>query len=144
MQGECFMLKKKLLGLFAGLFATGMCFANVDNTHAASRAWDVHAQPGNYETVKIVDIVNHGTGYIASCDSMNGDAASKKTNILEFSDRGCSNNVSLNNIVEFTSTGKTIAFKHKSMPKVDVVYMKVSLTYSNGKTASMSGTIQTN
>lgn len=50
----------------------------------------------------------------------------------------------LNKTVTFTDVNKSITFKHKSMPSVDTVYMKASLTYGNGSKASMSGTIRTN
>lgn len=144
LKGENKMLKKRVLGLLTGLFAVGMCVANVDVAHAETKLWDVHAQPGNYQTTQIIPITNHGTGYIATCDSTGGNAASKRTNILEYMDRDCIRSVGLNKVVEFTSSGKSITFKHNTMPSVDTVYMKVTLTYSNGTTASMSGTISTN
>lgn len=140
------MLKKRVLGLLTGLFAVGMCVANVDVAHAETKLWDVHAQPGNYQTTNIVAITNHGNGYIATCDSTGGNAASKRANIREYINRDCTWTwvVGLNKVVEFTSSGKSISFKQSSMPAVDTVYMKVTLTYSNGTTASMSGTISTN
>ena len=52
--------------------------------------------------------------------------------------------MALNKTVTFTDVNKSITFKHKSMPSVDTVYMKASLTYGNGSKASMSGTIRTN
>ena len=62
----------------------------------------------------------------------------------EYSNSACTNAVALNKTVTFTDVNKSITFKHKSMPSVDTVYMKASLTYGNGSKASMSGTIRTN
>lgn len=86
-------------------------------------------------------MVNHGSGYIAKCTGANGTAAAKQTVIKEYSNSSCTNLVAIDNTVKFTTANTSIAFKHKKMPSVDNVYMKVNLTYSNGTSAAMSGTI---
>ena len=106
--------------------------------------WSVHAQPGSYQTTQVVSIVNFGNGYVASCTSMSGDVASKSTTIREYSNNTCTKSVALDKTVKFTDVNKSIVFKHNSMPSVDTVYMKASLTYGNGSKASMAGTIRTN
>ncbi|MCI9527740.1 MAG: hypothetical protein HFH37_12690 [Lachnospiraceae bacterium] len=136
------MLRKNAVRILTGIFAVGMCLMNVNVANAASVSWDLHAQPGNYVTSNVKGIVNNGNGYIARCNNVSGTAPSKITNIKEYTNSSCTSIVTLNKTVQFTSTG-SIEFKHNSMPSVDRVYMKATLSYSNGKTANMSGTIQT-
>ncbi len=111
---------------------------------AQAKSWSVYAQQGAYKQQQIVSMTNYGNGYIAKCTGASGNAAAKQTVIKEYSNSGCTKAVSLNKNVVFTTANTSIAFKHLSMPAVDTVYMKVNLTYSNGTSASMSGTITTN
>ena len=139
------MLKNKVRSIVAGCCAAALCLMSTTGAYAAtSRSWSVHAQPGSYQTTQVVSIVNFGNGYVASCTAISGDVASKSTTIREYSNSACTNAVALNKTVTFTDVNKSITFKHKSMPSVDTVYMKASLTYGNGSKASMSGTIRTN
>lgn len=137
------MLRKRAARILTGFFAVGMCLMNVNVANAASVSWDLHAQPGNYVTTNVRGITNHGTGYIARCNNVSGNAAAKTTNILEYSNSSCTSNVPLNTTVRFTTAGAEIAFKHNSMPAVNTVYMKATLSYSGGTTANMSGTVRT-
>lgn len=109
---------------------------------ASSGTWDVHVQPGYYRQTSVVPIVNHGNGYVATCTSISGDCASMRTTIVEYANLACTSKVTIDKTVAFTKTGSSITFKAASMPSVDVVYMKATLTYSNGSTAAMSGTIR--
>ena len=135
------MKGKKAIKALMGIFALGVSLSSAGVVHAAN--WSVHAQPGYYVTSDVVSISNHGTGYIAKCTSVSGDAASMKTNITEYENYQCTENVPLDKVVEFTSAGKSITYKANVTPSVDIVFMRAVLSYSNGKKASMAGTVVT-
>lgn len=140
-----FRLKKRMVALMTLCFATCILFMGTAvSAQAATKNWSVYGQQGAYRQQQIISIVNHGNGYVAKCNNASGNAASKQTRIREYSDRACRSEVTLNKTVLFTTAGTSISFKHMTMPAVDTVYMKVNLTYSNGSSASMSGTISTN
>ncbi len=137
------MLRKNAVRILTGIFAVGMCLTNVSVANAASVSWHVYAQSGSNVTSKKREIVNYGAGYTAKCNKVSGTAPYKATEILEYSNSGCTKGVPLNKKVLFSSQGTSITFKHKTMSAVDLVYMRATLSYTNGKTADMSGTIQT-
>lgn len=138
-------MKKRIMFMIAGCLTAVTLFSNPELAKAASSSagWSVHVQPGNYQQQQIMSLYNHGNGYVAVCTGLSGDVSSMKTTITEYTNYACTKQVALNKKVEFTKKS-TITFKASSMPSAEVVYMKALLTYSNGSTASMSGTVRTN
>ena len=126
------------LALVGTLLFANVIHNNVSVARANEKSWAVYYYSnGGSHTVQHMSIYLSGGGYTATCTGVSGNCAKRLASIH-------ATGYTLTKDVSFAQKNKYIIFNLTKVPAVNIINFYAALSYANGNSANVAGTLKGN